>query len=233
MAEEIQKIGWGENQTECETYAIPREPVLNVRASGSQGPNLFVYEEDGTTGHLFPSLGWMAEVEFADLIGFDDTGLTSISGSTIQEALASLDGIINPDVALSLADISLTSQNTLQQTFTVKPSTDFIINYLDVSESYSDLLRFGASVSIGNEFLATDILGFNLSLEGLSGNITLTAEGSYIEFASNGAFVESDKAYYFGDPDDDDSWRIIRDGTALAMQRKESSTWVTKSTITA
>jgi hypothetical protein len=43
--------------------------------------------------------------------------------------------------------------------------------------------------------------------------------------------VESDKAFYLGDKDTDGSWRITRSGDNLVMQQRESSVWVTKSTI--
>jgi hypothetical protein len=48
-----------------------------------------------------------------------------------------------------------------------------------------------------------------------------------------GAVVHATGDYYFGDPLTEGSWRIKRDGDDLVFQRLESSTWVTKSTITA
>lgn len=38
---------------------------------------------------------------------------------------------------------------------------------------------------------------------------------------------------YFGDSSTDGSWRIVRSGNNLVIQRLESSTWTTKSTISA
>ena len=37
-----------------------------------------------------------------------------------------------------------------------------------------------------------------------------------------------EKAFYFGDPDTDGTWRIIREGDSLAFQRLESGEWVHK-----
>lgn len=47
-----------------------------------------------------------------------------------------------------------------------------------------------------------------------------------------GAEVNSDEAFYLGDPGTDGSWRIIRDGANLVFQVKVSGAWVTKDTIT-
>lgn len=45
--------------------------------------------------------------------------------------------------------------------------------------------------------------------------------------------VDATEAIYLGDKDTDGSWRIIRSGNNLVIQRLESSTWTTKSTINA
>lgn len=41
------------------------------------------------------------------------------------------------------------------------------------------------------------------------------------------------KAFYLGDSGTDGTWRIIRSGTDLVFERRESGSWVTKSTIPA
>ena len=43
----------------------------------------------------------------------------------------------------------------------------------------------------------------------------------------------SDKAFYFGDKTTEGSWRLIRSGNNLVIERYESAAWVTKSTISA
>jgi hypothetical protein len=45
--------------------------------------------------------------------------------------------------------------------------------------------------------------------------------------------VKDTGAYYLGDKDTDSSWRFIRSGDNLLVQRRESGLWVTKDTITA
>lgn len=45
--------------------------------------------------------------------------------------------------------------------------------------------------------------------------------------------VKLDGATYFGDSGTDGSWRIVRSGNDLVIQRRESGSWVTKSTIAA
>lgn len=49
---------------------------------------------------------------------------------------------------------------------------------------------------------------------------------------STGVTVPSTLAFQLGDPTVDGSWRIIRSGNNLVMERRESGAWVTKSTIT-
>jgi len=44
--------------------------------------------------------------------------------------------------------------------------------------------------------------------------------------------IDDDKAFYIGDKATEGSWRIVRSGDNLLMQRLESSVWVTKDTIT-
>jgi len=45
--------------------------------------------------------------------------------------------------------------------------------------------------------------------------------------------ASSTSIFYFGDETTDGSWRIERNGTDLLFQRRESGSWITKSTITA
>ena len=45
--------------------------------------------------------------------------------------------------------------------------------------------------------------------------------------------IGSSDAFYLGDANTDGSWRFTRSGNNLVFQRRESSTWVTKSTISA
>ena len=45
--------------------------------------------------------------------------------------------------------------------------------------------------------------------------------------------VPEDEAFYFGAKDTDSSWRAIRNGDDLAIQRRESGFWVTKRTVLA
>lgn len=49
----------------------------------------------------------------------------------------------------------------------------------------------------------------------------------------NGASIGSAQAFYFGAEATDGTWRIIRDGTGLKFQRRESGSYVDKSTIAA
>jgi hypothetical protein len=53
-----------------------------------------------------------------------------------------------------------------------------------------------------------------------------------LNLADGDVVASADDAFYLGDPDTDGTWRIIRDGNNLVHQRRESSAWVTKQTIT-
>ena len=51
--------------------------------------------------------------------------------------------------------------------------------------------------------------------------------------ATDAITTASDKAFYFGDSATNGSWRLIRDGNNLAIQRREAGSWVEKSLIEA
>ena len=49
--------------------------------------------------------------------------------------------------------------------------------------------------------------------------------------ATDAMEIASDKAFNFGDASTNGSWRIVRDGNNLAIQRREAGSWVEKSLI--
>jgi len=49
----------------------------------------------------------------------------------------------------------------------------------------------------------------------------------------NGKVLSSTGGLYFGNIDTEGSWRIIRSGNNLVIQRYETGSWTTKSTISA
>lgn len=65
-------------------------------------------------------------------------------------------------------------------------------------------------------------------------NQVAIGNASVTEVVSSGAFVTAAAmGMYFGDPDTNDTWRLIRSGNNLVIQRRESDSYVTKSTISA
>lgn len=54
-----------------------------------------------------------------------------------------------------------------------------------------------------------------------------------LNIVTGDAVLDSDKAVYLGSKTVDGSWRMARSGTDLVLQRRESSVWATKQTITA
>jgi hypothetical protein len=68
----------------------------------------------------------------------------------------------------------------------------------------------------------------NLSIWKKSSSIGISGSAS-----ANGGFLTSTSSYfYFGDPDVDGTWRFGVSGNNFIHQRRESSVWVTKDTIT-
>lgn len=89
-----------------------------------------------------------------------------------------------------------------------------------------------------------------LPIEVKDEGVSLTTAVKKIDFAGDGVTVTetatdevlvtidvgevtSVSAFYFGDPDTDGSWRMIRSGNDLNAERRESSVWVSKGGFTA
>jgi hypothetical protein len=72
----------------------------------------------------------------------------------------------------------------------------------------------------------------NLYIQPGGGNVGVGAATASSKLDVNGDIeTGSGNALYFGDPNTDGSWRIIRIGVNLEIQRRESSVWTTKDTI--
>jgi len=86
-----------------------------------------------------------------------------------------------------------------------------------------------ASALADNTWRIGDDMAAGISFEqyDLSG----TAWDEHFKVSENGAEVQSDEAFYLGDPATDGTWRMIRSGDDLLHQRRESGTYVTKQTI--
>jgi len=66
----------------------------------------------------------------------------------------------------------------------------------------------------------------------VTGNIIIDTNDDEMTLINTDAVVDSDKAFYLGDSSTNGSWRVIRSGNNLLMERRESAAWVTKQTIT-
>jgi hypothetical protein len=118
--------------------------------------------------------------------------------------------------------------------------------------------RAGYSLTTGSSNI---FLGTNTGYSCVSGtaNVFLGANAGYSETGSNKLYIEnsnsvtpliggdfstddvtvnadlhvrSTDAFYFGDETTDGTWRIVRSGTNLVFELRESGSWVTKSTMT-
>jgi hypothetical protein len=76
----------------------------------------------------------------------------------------------------------------------------------------------------GEHFAGSDVEAALQELGATIAGITTT---------DNGLQADSAGAFYLGDPTTDGTWRIVRSGNDLRMERRESSAWVLKQTITA
>ena len=67
---------------------------------------------------------------------------------------------------------------------------------------------------------------------GATGDLTVNPTGG--DLLLNGDMeIRSTDAYYLGDQATDGSWRFVRSGNDLVVERRESGSWVTKQTIAA
>ncbi len=112
--------------------------------------------------------------------------------------------------------------------FCVDASADMIgIGLIDPAailhiQKTSEQLRLGYNASNYTSFTTNS--GGDLAIAPSGGNLTVTAAD---------VDIASDKAFYLGNPTTDGSWKIIRSGNNLLMQRREAGSYVTKTTITA
>jgi hypothetical protein len=99
--------------------------------------------------------------------------------TTSADAFLRIDGvtknITNPIKSLDL--VSLDSTTTAKQTFTIKDTTDFILQDADLV----DILKVGYSGVFINAMQSTplEMSGVSIDIEGLSGDITLTCQDIY------------------------------------------------------
>jgi len=102
-------------------------------------------------------------------------------------------------------------------------------NVLEISNAGS-----GDSISLqGTGTHSINSVSANLELiTTTSGNITATTPNAEMQLINTDAVIDSDKAFYFGDSSTNGSWRIVRSGNNLIMERRETGSWVTKQTIT-
>lgn len=69
---------------------------------------------------------------------------------------------------------------------------------------------------------------------GVAENVDISPDDGFALKSDVGCVqLPASEAYYLGDKDTDGSWRHIRSGNDLLFQRRESSSWVTKQTISA
>lgn len=187
MAEELQKIGWDNSRALCEAGAVPREPVLNLGSSDTNGPELIVSDDTGTTFFRFPSLAKLDDTVTGragiSLLGVDDSAFDNIVGANGQLILESIDSLLTVALAsstnITLADISDNSLLSADQIFTVKSGTEF---YIQDSLAQTRINLNDTDISITCEGENGTI---SVSANGLSGNIEISTFDGQIHIESS------------------------------------------------
>lgn len=98
--------------------------------------------------------------------------------------------------------------------------------YMDLDKNTGQLDFYNGS---GDLYIHTDSNDLLLA----SSNKIGISSGGTVELSGTGGCILADSMPLYLGYDADGGWRIIRSGTGLEFQRKESGVWVTKSTITA
>lgn len=118
--------------------------------------------------------------------------------------------------AATTVTYSLTGTTTITATTGFLPSANDGCALGSTSASFSDL------------FLATGaVINWN------NGNTTLTQSANMLALGTADFQIDDTKAFYIGAAGTDGTWKFIRSGNDLIIQRRESGSYVTKQTITA
>jgi hypothetical protein len=127
----------------------------------------------------------------------------------------------------------LDGANTRGQIWVITGSTP-TCGYLGLNAWYnSDMIQFGLQAESDGEVWAELFPAVTSTMKGLMiGGAGGTQPSSMLDVIGD-VEIYSNKAYYIGDPTTNDSWRMVRSGNDLVLQRRESGSWVTKQTIAA
>lgn len=139
-------------------------------------------------------------------------------------------GTSNPNHLVEINTLTITDNPMLYLNNTNTSEGDaFLLFEADASENFS----IGVNGSGNKNFVISN--SFNLesaerfTIDGVSGNVGIgtTTSTSLLDIAGDIEIGTAD-AFYFGDPDTDGTWRIMRDGDSLSFERRESSVWISK-----
>ena len=138
------------------------------------------------------------------------------------------------DLAEELRQIKKTLRELKTRQFTATgalPALNY--SYLTVDAEASLPGSRQVNVPADNLLKATDNLAGNtLDLEIDAGKLEWHPTDGILEVKGDLQVGDAD-AFYFGPAGTDGSWRIVRSGNDLQIERRESGSWVSKSTIAA
>jgi len=161
------------------------------------------------------------------------TGATASYAFSVQGASATQNAVMNLYDCIGTASGATTTAalHTLEATsFAYARNCTLSGGSQDVRQVNSSTLSLIDTNMVNGTVSGTITYGGNyvsakLGVGGAPGTSLIKSYGD-IEAAAAGNI-------YFGDPATNDSWRIVRSGNNLVIERRESGSWVTKSTISA
>jgi len=120
-------------------------------------------------------------------------------------------------------------------------NAEYVVVSLDAGLTQERRLQVGTGLTLtdggANGDLTIGVDEANIDHDSLSNfvaneHIDWTGASQHLK-TSDDVEIGSAAAFYLGDPTTDGSWRMIRSGNDLLMERRESAAWVTKQTIVA
>lgn len=160
-------------------------------------------------------------------------GINIGTGNTINAADTSASNELQ-NLSISGTDLSISNGNTVSLPTTnytggsgISIGTGNSINAADSSATneLQTLSLSGNSLSISNGNSVT----LNMGNQDISQVLTNGNNAGGTDITNTGSIdMNASEAMYFGDPSTDGSWRIVRQGTDLSFERRETGTWVFK-----
>ncbi len=215
----------------------PIDMELNTKGTGD-----IIFGSDFGSTELGRFLGTDSGLELSDASAAVYWGVNDVDGTwrifedggdlDIQLRVSSVYNEISrfSSAGFHSTDISVSSLNT--------PNGLFALVLTDVASSVvgfqmlPDILAGAPSL---NSAGTGSVIDMKINTKG-DGNVIFGTDFGSTEIArlnAAGVSLPSSEAYHLGDPDVDGTWRFVRSGSDLKIERRETGSYVSKTTITA